>query len=316
MLSNPFFEAGGTDDIRVRAIRAILWDLLGAVLPTEKPHVTVHSRIQGDGYWLEYLSLGDRPGYLFLPDSPGPHPAILYCHWHGGQYEIGKEEMLGTNATPVAPGPELARRGYAVFGIDAPGFGERNGHGGQHPLGAAGELDAAKKLMWHGQTLWGKTVVDDLIALDYFAARPEVDANRIGVTGISMGSTRAWWLMALEDRLKAGVCVACMTRYQDLIDAKALAAHGIYYFVPGILQHFDTEVIIGAAAPRALLFQTGDQDVGSPIAGVMKIGDAVAQVYQALGQPCKFESIVYPGVGHTYTPEMWDRTLEWFAEHL
>jgi dienelactone hydrolase len=301
-----------------QGIRQTLWNLLGTE-PSQVPAIT-ESTSGHDGYTLEKITFpapaGPISGYLFLPEGSGPHPAILYCHWHGGQYGVGKEEMLGTNATPLPPGPTLARLGYAVFGIDAPGFGERNGHHGRHPQGGAGELNAAKLMFWQGQTLWGQTLSDDLLALGYLATRPEVDASRIGVTGISMGSTRAWWLMALDDRPKAASCVACMTRYQDLIDAKALAAHGIYYFVPRILKHFDTEVIIGAAAPRALLFQTGDQDVGSPIAGVMKIGDAVSQVYQGLGQSEKFRSIVYPGVGHVYTPEMWDRTLEWFAEHL
>jgi len=301
-----------------QGIRQTLWNLLGTE-PTQAPAIT-ESNSGHDGYTLEKITFhapaGPISGYLFLPAGPGPHPAILYCHWHGGQYEIGKEELFGTNATPVPPGPTLARLGYVVFGIDAPGFGERNGHHGHHPQGGAGELDAAKLHLWQGKTLWGQTLSDDLLALDYLAARPEVDASRIGVTGISMGSTRAWWLMALDDRLRAASCVACMTRYQDLIDAKALAAHGIYYFVPGILSHFDTEVIIALAAPRTVLFQTGDQDFGSPAIGVSKISDAVSRLYGAMERPDQFQSILYPGIGHVYMPEMWDRTVAWFAKHL
>lgn len=301
-----------------RALRQTLWNLLGTT-PIQAPAVT-ESKTNHDGYSLEKVTFesptGPISGYLFLPATPGPHPAIFYCHWHGGQYEIGKEEMLGSNATPVPPGPALARLGYVVFGIDAPGFGERNGHHGRHPIGGAGELDAAKLHLWHGQTLWGRTLCDDLLALDYLATRTEVDSSRIGVSGISMGSTRAWWLMALDDRLKAASCVACMTRYQDLIQAKALAARGVYYFVPGILRHFDTEVIIALAAPRPMLFQTGDQDFGSPATGVSKISDAVSRLYGAFDQPDRFQSILYPGVGHVYTAEMWDRTIAWFAQHL
>ncbi len=300
--------------------RQTLWKLLGVEPTVQDVKAQIESSTRYDGYSRQTIRLKTETetigGYLFLPEGPGPHPAILYCHWHGGQYEIGKDEMLGTNATPLPPGPTLARLGYVIFGIDAPGFGERNGHQAQHPAGAAGELDAAKKLLWQGQTLWGKTLVDDLIALDYLAERPEVDANRIGVTGISMGSTRAWWIMALDDRPKAASCTACMTRYQDLIEARALAAHGIYYFVPGILRHFDTEVIIALAAPRAMLFQTGDQDAGSPAAGVRKIGHAVSRVYQAMGRSENFQSILYPGIGHVYTPEMWERTVSWFSQHL
>ena len=159
---------------------------------------------------------------------------------------------------------------------------------------------------------------DDLMALDYLCSRPEVDSRRIGVTGISMGSTRAWWLMALDDRLQACVGVACMTRYQDLIRHGMLQAHGIYYFVPGILKHFDTEAILALSAPRPLLIMTGDQDHGSPVEGVRKVGGIVEHIYQLHGETADnlFESAIYPGVSHLYLPEMWDRTLEWFDRHL
>ena len=99
-----------------------------------------------------------------------------------------------------------------------------------------------------------------------------------------MGSTRAWWIMALDDRPKAAVCVACMTRYQDLIRNAMLRAHGIYYFVPGMLQHFDSEAVIACAAPRAMLFMTGDQDGGSPVEGVrIDRGESLADL-QTRGQ--------------------------------
>jgi dipeptidyl aminopeptidase/acylaminoacyl peptidase len=143
-----------------------------------------------------------------------------------------------------------------------------------------------------------------------------VDTNRIGVTGISMGSTRSWWLMALDDRPQAGVFVACMTRYQDLIAAGQLKAHGIYYYVPGLLRHFDTEAIIACGAPRAMLFMTGDQDSGSPIEGVRTLGDITSRVYALFGAEDRFENAIYPGVGHVYLPVMWDRTVQWFQRHL
>jgi dienelactone hydrolase len=202
-----------------------------------------------------------------------------------------------------------------VLGIDAPCFGERNGQGpdGPQQKGGAGEMTAAKFHLWAGRTLWGMILRDDLTALDYLCSRPEVDAARIGVTGISMGSTRSWWLMALDDRPRAAVCVACMTRYEELIRAGMLKAHGIYYFVPGMLKHFDTEAVIALAAPRPMLFMTGDQDGGSPIEGVKHLGKIVSQVYALLGADSlqRFENNIYPGIGHVYLPEMWDKTVKW-----
>jgi len=164
-----------------------------------------------------------------------------------------------------------------------------------------------------GRTLWGMIIRDDLMALDYLCARKEVDPARIGVTGISMGSTRAWWIMALDDRPKAAVCVACMTRYQDLIRQGMLKSHGIYYFVPGLLKHFDTEAIIACAAPRPILFMTGDHDGGSPISGVRTIGSIVSRVYSLHGADAanKFSNDIYPGVAHVYLPAMWDKTMAW-----
>ncbi len=312
-----------------KEIRATLWTLLGE-LPQRpaKPAVTVISREDKGDYWQEKFTFdngaGDMvSGYCFLPKAASADkkaPAILYCHWHGGQYDNGKEEMLGNKDIPHAPGPTLARRGYVVLGIDACCFGERNGRGpdGASQKGSAGEMTAAKFNLWLGRTLWGMIVRDDLMALDYLCSRPEVDASRIGVTGISMGSTRAWWVTAMDDRPRAAVCVACMTRYEELIRAGMLKAHGIYYFVPGMLKHFDTEAVIAMAAPRAILFMTGDQDSGSPADGVKKLGDIVSKVYALHGTAGRgrFENTLYPGIGHIYLPEMWEKMEAWFERWL
>jgi dienelactone hydrolase len=305
-------------------IRAKLNDLLGDLPP--RPPVSafqVISREDKGSYSLETIQFDNGAGevvkgYFFIPKQATPQskaPAILYCHWHGGQYDSGKQELLQTNATPVAAGPALAEAGYVVLGIDAPCFGERNGHGpdGPQQKGSAGEMTAAKLNLWVGRTLWGMMLRDDLSALDYLCSRPEVDAQRIGVTGISMGSTRSWWIMALDDRPRAAVCVGCMTRYEELIRAGMLKAHGIYYFVPGMLKHFDTESVIALGAPRPMLFMTGDQDSGSPTDGVRHIGDIVSQVYALHGKDAmaQFENTIYPGVGHVYLPEMWEKTVKW-----
>jgi dienelactone hydrolase len=159
-------------------------------------------------------------------------------------------------------------------------------------------------------------VRDDLMALDYLASRPEVDAGRIGVTGISMGATRTWWLMAMDDRPQAGVAVCCLTRYQDLVRNQGLKYHGIYYFVPGVLNHFDTEAVVALAAPRPLLFLSGEQDAGSPPEGIRTIEAVVKRAYRLYDREADFQSRIYPGVGHEYTPDMWQRMLNWMGTYL
>jgi dienelactone hydrolase len=308
-----------------KQVRAQLWELLGKLPPRPKLPVveTLAQEDRGD-YVVEKFRFDNGagaavPGYLLRPKAhPGKAPAILYCHWHGGEYDIGKEELFQAKHTPEAPGPALVKHGFVVLGIDAYCFGERNGSspGGPAETGGAGEMSASKFNLWVGRTLWGMMLRDDLMALDYLASRPEVDARRIGVTGMSMGATRSWWLMALDERIQTGVAVACLTRYQNLIEHEMLQAHGIYYFVPNLLSHFDTEAVVALLAPRPALFMNGDQDGGSPVDGIRAIEKSVRPAYRLYDKESEFQSSIYAGQGHVYTPEMWARTLAWMDEKL
>jgi len=135
-------------------------------------------------------------------------------------------------------------------------------------------------------------------------------------TGMSMGSTRAWWLAAVDERIAAVAAVACFTRYQNLIAHGQLRQHGVYYFVNGLLRPFDTVGVLALVAPRPLLALTGDLDAGSPADGVRVLEEKLTHLYGAVGAGDRFRSVLYPGVGHTVTPEMRRETLDWFARWL
>ena len=122
--------------------------------------------------------------------------------------------------------------------------------------------------------------------------------------------------MALDERIRAGVPVACLTRYQNLIAHEGLKYHGIYYFVPNLLNHFDTEAVLALIAPRPILLLNGGQDDGSPADGIALIEAKVRPAYALYGAATHFQSEVYPGVGHQYLPPMWQKTLSWFDQHL
>jgi len=312
-------------EVKRKQVRAQVWELLGQLPPRPKvPTVETLSREDRGDYILEKFQFDNGagatvPGYLLLPKGGGAKaPAILFCHRHGGFYDLGKEELFATNHAPASPGRALVARGYAVLAIDAYCFGERNGRGpgGPDEKGKEGEWTASKFNLWVGRSLWGMIVRDDLMALDYLASRPEVDADRIGVTGMSMGATRAWWLMALDDRLKTGAPICCLTRGRNLVEHGLLSAHGIYYFVPNLLTHFDNEAIVALIAPRPVLFLDGDEDINAPVDGIRAIEAAVRPAYRLYGKEDNFQSIIYPGQGHLYTPEMWLKTLAWLDGHL
>ena len=246
----------------------------------------------------------------------GPVPAVLWLH----SSTPDKTQVIipGTNGGAEPLGEVLVRAGYAVLSPDSYWHGDRAGSGpsGTAATGRTEQEDLFKLNLWLGRTLWGMFVRDDQIALDYLCSRPEVDATRIGATGMSMGSTRAWWLAAVDDRVEAVAAVACLTRYQNLIAHGQLRAHGVYYFVNGLLKHFDTEGVLALIAPRPFLALTGELDAGSPADGVRDLERAVGGTYRALGAGDRFRNVLYPEVGHAYTPEMRAEMLAWFARWL
>lgn len=307
------------------ATRRTLGRLLGH-LPPRPRHVraTLVSRHSAPDYVREDLLLDNAagvriPAVLLLPRTgQPPYPAILYHHSHWGEYEIGLEEVFQPWPVRETPAVAFTRRGFAVMAVDAFAFGRRRGQGpgGSRETGRMEETNLAKLFLWRGTSLWAMMVRDDRIALDYLGRRPEIDPRRLGATGMSMGSTRTWWLAALDERIRVAVGVACLTRYQALVRHRALHKHGIYYFVPGMLRHFDTEAVLSLIAPRPLLTLTGGRDPGSPVDGVRYLNRFCARVYALYGARPQFRAVVYPRLGHAYTRAMWGRMLAWFDKYL
>src|SRR5690606_3967955 len=97
---------------------------------------------------------------------------------------------------------------------------------------------------------------------------------------------------------------------------RELKAHGIYYFVPGMLNHFDTEAVMGLIAPRPFLALTGDSDAGSPTSGIKVLEEKLNTVYGLYDQQDRFSSIIYEHTGHVYTDQMKLEMLHWFKTYL
>jgi lysophospholipase L1-like esterase/dienelactone hydrolase len=305
------------------SILATVLGSLGDLPPRpEASHARVISRevwpdFSVERVWMPNGADVDIAALLLIPRKLTiPAPAILWLH----SSTPDKTQILisNTNGGAVSLGEEFARAGYVVMSPDSYWHGDRAGRGPSGTAETKGEEEESlfKFNLWMGRTLWGMFVRDDQIALDYLVSRPEVDPSRIGATGMSMGSTRAWWLAAVDDRIAAVVGVACLTRYQNLIAHGQLRQHGVYYFVNGLLRHFDTEGVIALIAPRPFLALTGDLDAGSPADGIRVIEEQAGAVYRVLGAEGNFRSVTYPGIGHAYTPEMRGEMLAWFARYL
>jgi dienelactone hydrolase len=284
------------------ARRAELYGLLGALPDRRRPVTTKKVREETrDGYVLEHWTfdlngIEPVPAYVARPASlTGRAPAVVFNHSHGGGYAIGKKEFV-EGRSYLQPEPYarvLTRMGYVAVCIDHWVFGERS---------HTPENDMFKAMLWKGQVLWGMMVYDSLRALDVLAARADVDASRIATLGMSMGSTMAWWLAALDERVKVTVDINCLTDFHALLARKALGLHGLYYYVPALLNHFTTAQINALIAPRAHLALAGLRDALTPVEGLDVIDAALTAEYARLGHPERWSLLRYD-VEHQETPE-------------
>jgi dienelactone hydrolase len=303
-------------------IREILFQCLGDMPARPSPAaVKILSREERDGFTLERFEFHNGvdmvvPGFLAIPTgaeaAKGPMPVVIGMHGHSGS----KNEYMPDPTNPRSLGGLLIRQGKAVAAIDGYFNGERVGRGprGKRDDAAQQESNLFKLHLWQGRTLWGMMLRDEQCLIDYLETRKELDAARIGATGMSMGCTRAWWLAAIDERVKAIVGVACFTRFEELLAHRS--SHGIYYFVPGLLKHFDSEAIYALVAPRPMLMLSGDQDYNAPPDGIEVLERKIGAVYKLYGKPDAFRSVLYKNTGHEYLTEMRQEMSDWFAGNL
>lgn len=298
--------------------RQALWGLLGDLPWQHRPGTPKVIRTEDHGQYtltrlvLDLNGMEPVPALLLIPKRlQHPAPGLLFIHWHAGMYDLGKEQLIrGTDVQP-AYAPVCADLGLVTLAIDSWCFGERkhdtNGH--------RGEEDAFKLMLWRGRVLWGMMMFDEFRALSYLSSRPEVDAGRLGAFGMSMGSTKAWWLGAVDPRVKLTADVCCLTDYESLIAAHALSGHGVYYFVPSLLKQFDTFQVNELIVPRPHLSVNGRKDPLTPPAGVEKIRDKLLPLYGKYGQEqdCRIELF---DCAHEETPAMRKLIIDWMQRHL
>ncbi len=300
---------------RAEARRAELYGLLGD-LPDRRRPIGGKKRgeVERDGYVLETWDLDLNgleavPAYLARPRAAtGRAPAVLFNHSHGGGYTIGKTEFVEGRSylQPVPYAKVLTDLGCVALSIDHWVFGERS---------HTSEADTFKAMLWQGQVLWGMMVYDSLRAVDFLVQQPGVDPSRLATVGISMGSTMAWWLAALDERITVTVDICCLTDFHTLLAKKGLSHHGVYYYVPSLLKHFTTAQINALIAPRAHLGLAGLQDKLTPVEGLDIIDRELKKVYAEHGHPERWQLLRYDA-GHMETAEGRDAIVAFLRRFL
>ena len=231
--------------------------------PTHGYETKVLYEEQRDGYKARKIEIRlsryyTVPAYVLIPDGKGPFPAVNALHDHGAHLFIGKEKMIRPLACEDSTvikdtdewlkgyegqffGDYLAKNGYVVFSADAPMWGER----GQKEGARRDRYDMiAGNMMMYGIDLSAWMTYDDIAGTEYLAQMPEVDAQRIGCTGWSMGAYRAWMLAALSDRIKVGTSICWMVTTDEQMSFKYSRTEngGFANCFPGLRRWLDRRI--------------------------------------------------------------------------
>ena len=246
--------------------------------------------------------------FLRPPDGHAPVPAVIYAHAHGNRYDTGHTELMDGRPALYGPyGPALRRLGVAALCIDLPAFGAR-----QMPTESA----RAKALLWQGKTLFGQMLSELRGGVGYLNTHPSVASDRIGAMGFSMGSTLAWWLAAIDPRLRATSAMCSFADLERLVQTGPHDGHGIYMTVPGLLPFARSGQIAGLTAPRALQIAVGLKDWSTPADAFARGRADLESAYQAAGASARLHFHVEPETGHKETAAMRHAVLAFLEQEL
>ena len=273
---------------------------------------TITGREDRDDFYVEKIHYQSMPGLyatgsLYLPKNPpGKVPAILYVCGHGNVKEGGIS--YGAKATYQHHGAWFARHGYACLTIDTIQLGELEGlHHGTYREG-----------MWwwnaRGYTPGGVEAWNSIRALDYLQSRPEVDGEKIGMTGRSGGGAYTWLTAALDERVKVAVPVAGMTDLHNYVIDGCVTGHCDCMFIVNTYR-WDYPKMAALIAPRPLLIANTDKDRIFPLDGVQRVHRAVASIY-ALYQATDRLGLLITEGPHKDTQDLQVPAFRWFNRFL
>jgi dienelactone hydrolase len=246
--------------------------------------------------------------WLFLPKAQRPQkiPAILALHQ---TVAIGKDEPAGLGGSPnLHYALELAQRGYVVLAPDYPSFGEH-------------QYDFAPR---HGYASGSmKAIYDNVRAVDLLQSLPQVDPERIGCIGHSLGGHNTIFTAVFDERIKAAVSNCGFTRFHKYYGGK-LAGWTSARYMPRIasqykndpdLVPFDFPELLAAIGPRAFLAVAPVRDDNFDVSGVKDSIASAQPIFRLLGHEDRLQAI-YPDCGHDFPFEVRQTAYRFLDEQL
>lgn len=278
-------------------------------LPEKTPlHAKVTGTLERDNFVVENLHFQSRPGLyvtgnLYRPkEVKGKLPAVLYVCGHAGRGRNGNKAAFQDH------GMLFASNGYVCLIVDTLQLGEVPGHHHGTYYG--------NRWWWHaaGYTPGGVECWNGIRAIDYLVSRPDVDPERITVTGISGGGAATFWIAAADERVKCAVPVSGMSDLESYVTNKVINGHCDCMFLVNAYG-WEWTTIAALVAPRPLFFANSDMDPIFPMDGNRRIIGRLRHLYKLHGKPDLVDEYVSKG-GHDYRPDLRVAIFGWINKHI
>jgi len=301
-------------EARQAQVRAKILELLGGLPNYDGPlNARVTGRIERPRYTIEKVIFESLPQFyvaanLYLPKEGGKHPGVLrpMGHWEEGK---AREQVLDAN---------LAMKGFVVLTYDPIGQGERQqaydsrleasligGSTDQH-------FQAGAQSILAGENFARYRIWDAQRALDYLVSLPEVEADKIGVTGCSGGGTLTTYISALDPRVKVAAPACYINTWHYLFSGPTGDSEQSFPFF--LSSGLDVADYIELFAPKPWLVVSTVGDF-FPVDGARHAYQEALDWYRIFGAENKISWAVGPGP-HGMPREVREDIYEWMIRWL
>lgn len=246
------------------------------------------------------------PAYLLLPDAPGRRPAALALHPTG---ELGKGIVMGeSDRANRNYAEELAQRGYVVLAPDYPTMGD--------PQADAYELGYASATM--------KGIYNHSRGVDLLQSLDQVDPERIGAIGHSLGGHNSLFAALFDERIRAVVTSCGFNSFFDYYEGNLNGWSSLKY-MPRIAERhqkdparmpFDFTEVLAALAPRPVFINAPVDDSNFEVRGVYKCLRAAGPVYARIFDAEDRLVAEHPKCGHDFPPDVRERAYAFLDQSL